>query len=133
MDGVAGKNAIIEKICPSGKSIFLKQKSKQNKIAIVTIPLCHTRLNYSSRGDHLAAFGIQNTAQIMSDTDNRVAGPDPSGGQQLMGHIAPVNWVDFGHHRPGMLNCIAIFFRSEQTSAVATSIGFSDLDPCDGG
>ena len=54
----------------------------------------------------------------MSDTDNRVAGPDPSGGQQLMGHIAPVNWVDFGHHRPGMLNCITSFLWSEGTSAV---------------
>ena len=104
------KERYYRKDLPFRQIHFLKEKSKQNKIAIVTIPLCHTRLNYSSRGDHLAAFGIQNTAQIMSDTDNRVAGPDPSGGQQLMGHIAPVNWVDFGHHRPGVLNCITSSF-----------------------
>ena len=100
---------------------FLKtKKSKQNKIALVTIPLCPTRLNYSSRGDHLAAFGIQNTAQIMSDTDTGVAGLDPSGGHQLMGHIAPVNWVDFGHHRPGMLNCITSFFFAQNKQVLCS-------------
>ena len=74
-----------------------------------------TRLNFSTKGGSLAAFGIHNSVQILQGNDFNVGGKGwnvdntptntkvgalgPSTAQ-LMGHIAPVNWADFAHNHP---------------------------------
>ena len=77
-----------------------------------------TRLNFSTKGGSLAAFGIHNSVQILQGNDYNInskgwnidtnsssvpstktssLGPATS---QLMSHIAPVNWSDFSHSYP---------------------------------
>ena len=72
-----------------------------------------TRLNFSTKGGALAAFGIHNSVQVLqgnvswkgwysestssSNVTTTALGPATS---QLMSHIAPVNWADFAHNYP---------------------------------
>ena len=74
-----------------------------------------TRLNFSTKGGSLAAFGIHNSVQILQGNDFNVSGKSWSidsaplnakvgsagpSTAQLMSHIAPVNWADFAHNHP---------------------------------
>ena len=106
---------------------ILESPSKVPTKQLTSYQLCHTdgvrtRLNFSTKGGSLAAFGIHNSVQILQGNDNpsstkgwnletcnsssqtnnnaktaNALGPATS---QLMSHIGPVNWADFSHSYP---------------------------------
>ena len=101
--------------------MYIEPLSKAPSKQLTSYQLCQTdgvrtRLNFSTKGGSLAAFGIHNSVQILQGNDYNLnskgwnlensiptatkasaLGPATS---QLMSHIGPVNWADFSHNYP---------------------------------
>ena len=98
----------------------IESPSKAPSKQLTSYQLCQTdgvrtRLNFSTKGGSIAAFGIHNSVQILQGNDyntnskcwnldnsatrmtTSALGPATS---QLSSHIAPVNWADFSHSYP---------------------------------